>query len=221
MTKLNQKAILTEEIHKTIREQIMAHQLKAGEKINIDQMARTLGVSIIPIREALSRLISEGLVNLVPYKGMFVTHMSLKDLNELFEIRMHLEPLAVDKAALLIPETRLMKHALMMADIKEARSSEDTDSLKKIEQMNESIHGVILDYCGNETLKHLIEDYISRIQRYLRFIRMNVELDFSDLEWKEHNDILQKLIQRDSKAAAEAMYDHLTHSHKRTSAFFK
>ena len=98
---------LTEEIYRIVKEDILSHKLKSGEKINIDQLARSLEVSNIPIREALSRLQSEGYLHVIPFKGMFVNLMSLKDLNELFEIRLQLEPLAVEKAALLIPDDTL------------------------------------------------------------------------------------------------------------------
>jgi DNA-binding GntR family transcriptional regulator len=103
------RTVVTKEIYEMIKEQILQHQLEPGEKINIDQLARELEVSNIPIRESLSRLVAEGLVMAVPYKGMFVTHMSLKELNDIFELRQSLEPLALRKAFHSLPKAEIHK----------------------------------------------------------------------------------------------------------------
>src|SRR5690242_2676186 len=67
--------VLTQEIYNLLKEQILSHTLPPGDKINIDQIARDLDVSNIPIREALSRLTADGFVRMVPFKGMFVTEI--------------------------------------------------------------------------------------------------------------------------------------------------
>jgi DNA-binding GntR family transcriptional regulator len=208
---------MTEEIYRIVKEDILSHKLKSGEKINIDQLARTLEVSNIPIREALSRLQSEGYLHMIPFKGMFVNVMSFKDLNELFEIRLILEPLAVQKAALIIPDNKL---DLLNEDMISLKANKPTSGLETIMVMNNSIHGTILEYCDNSNLQSLVRGYIEQIQRYLTFIRLNLDIDNKELEWSEHNAILQKLIKRDAKGAAEAMSEHIKNSQKRTNIHF-
>jgi DNA-binding GntR family transcriptional regulator len=211
---------LTEEIYRIVKEDILSHKLKSGEKINIDQLARSLEVSNIPIREALSRLQSEGYLHIIPFKGMFVNLMSLKDLNEIFEIRLQLEPLAVEKAALIIPDKRLEELNENMISLHTHTPLRTTNGLESITEMNFSIHGTILEHCDNTALKNLVKGYIEQIQRYLTFIKLNLDVDNTNVEWSEHNAILQKLIQRDAKGASAAMSKHIKDSQKRTNTHF-
>ncbi|MFC5652958.1 GntR family transcriptional regulator [Paenibacillus solisilvae] len=210
---------LTEEIYRIVKDDILSHKLKAGEKINVDQLARTLEVSNIPIREALSRLQSEGYLHIIPFKGMFVNLMSLKDLNDIFEIRLHLEPLAVEKAALIIPESKL---AWLNENLNAHanRSVPSASGLEIITEMNASLHGTILEYCDNNSLSSLLKGYMEQIQRYLSYIKLNLDVDNTNEEWAEHHAILQKLIQRDAKGAADAMSMHIRNSQKRTNKQF-
>ncbi|MCJ8013618.1 GntR family transcriptional regulator [Paenibacillus sp. KQZ6P-2] len=211
---------LTDEIYQIVKEDILSHRFAAGEKINIDQLARDLEVSNIPIREALSRLQSEGYLHTVPFKGMFVNQMTVQELNEIYEIRLYLEPQAVKKAALNIPDSKLEWLHETMASLNSDQSSRENPGLEAIKKMNASIHGVILEYCDNANLKNLIKNYIEQIQRYLTFIKLNLDVDNTNAEWSEHNAILQKLLLRDSGGAAEAMADHIKKSHERNKMHF-
>ncbi|MCR8635617.1 GntR family transcriptional regulator [Paenibacillus radicis (ex Xue et al. 2023)] len=220
MKKKLSKYVLTDEIYKIIKEQILSHELAPGEKVNIDKLARDLEVSNIPIREALSRLSSEGFVDMIPYKGMFVTPMSLKDLNELFELRIHLETLAVEKAAALIPEQELLHIKEKMDSFAKVKPASDSEFLQYVFEMNEILHGVILQYCGNDMLQNVVSGYIERIQSYLVFLQKNMNIDHSQLEWEEHAQILHQLIQRNVQEASRALRFHLQNSLERTKVYF-
>lgn len=211
---------VTEEIYRIVKEDILTHKLPAGEKVNIDQLARTLEVSNIPIREALSRLQSEGYLHMVPFKGMYVNLMSLQQLNELFEIRLQLEPLAVEKAVLQIPDEKLAKLSETLNALRSNPISRANDGLASVVEMNASIHGTILAYCDNISLQNLVRGYIEQIQRYLTFIKINLDVDNREVEWAEHNAILQRLIQRDVNGASTAMYLHISNSQKRANVQF-
>lgn len=218
--KLN-RTNLTEEIYRIVKEDILSHKLPAGEKINIDQLARTLEVSNIPIREALSRLQSEGYLHMVPFKGMYVNLLSLQELKEIFEIRLHLEPLAVEKATMAIPEEKLKWLYEYMINLRDNTLMDANSGLVLISEMNVSIHGTILEYCDNMNLKNLVIGYIEQIQRYLTYIRINLHVNDAAMEWAEHNEVLFKLLQRDAKGASNAMAAHIRNSQERTIAHFK
>ncbi|MFC5404116.1 GntR family transcriptional regulator [Cohnella soli] len=212
--------VLTDEIYALIKEQIINHDIAPGEKINIDQLGRELEVSNIPIREALSRLTSEGLVNMVPFKGMYATEMSLQELDEIFEIRLDLEGLAIRKAAPRIPETLLANVAEEMKKWSVRKPADSNEKIVLIAEMNESLHGLILDYCDNTTLKNLILVYIERIQRYLSFIRKDMEQNVIEEEWAEHMLVIDALQAKDFAAAERNLLQHIQNSHRRTRNFF-
>jgi DNA-binding GntR family transcriptional regulator len=215
----NQRKLMAEDIYTSIRDQILSYTLSPGGRINIDQMARDLNVSNIPVREALSRLATEGLVHVIPYKGVTVAEMSLKDLDELYELRIELEGFATRKATQLIPEAEInwldqeMKQSFISIDHCEG-------NLETVMKMNEQLHGTILRYTHNENLSKLIKLYLQRIERYLIFARRDLEIETVKKEWREHQEILNYLKERNNQMAEKAMRTHISNSHQRTRSFF-
>src|SRR5579863_5746797 len=82
-----------------LHEAILAGHLAPGERLPIEELGVALGMSAMPIREALRRLDAAGLVENIPHRGARVTQLSLEDLAEVYEARLALEPLAVARAA--------------------------------------------------------------------------------------------------------------------------
>lgn len=211
--------VLTDEIYTLLKEQILNHEMPSGEKINIDQLARDLEVSNIPIREALSRLMAEELVYTVPFKGMYVAQISLQELDEMFEIRKELESLAIRKAVSQIPEEKLAHLEQEMKTWATSHPADDEEKIKLIADMNQSLHGLILDYCNNQSLANLIHVYIDRIQRYSALFHKGMEQQLLQEEWDEHMLVVQGLVARDAALAEVSLLKHLNNSHLRTRGF--
>lgn len=79
-----------------LRDKILKHESEPGEKISVDEVAGALGVSRTPVVSAVQRLASEGLVEIVPQRGTFVTQLTTRDVAELFEICMMIEVYAAE-----------------------------------------------------------------------------------------------------------------------------
>lgn len=203
--------VLADELYALLKKRILSHEMPAGDKINIDKLARDLGVSNIPIREALSRLSSEGLVSVVPFKGMFVAAMNAKDIDEIFEIRLSLESLALRKAAARIPKDRLR---LILAETKASQEDADANqaSASRMFKMNEGLHGTILAYADNENLQRMVVSLIERIYRYLNLLNFTIAL--AD-EREEHVRILNALLADDMDEAGAALERHLQRARQR------
>ncbi|RKP52899.1 GntR family transcriptional regulator [Cohnella endophytica] len=220
MKKMLNRYVLTDEIYSLLKDRILNHDIAPGDKINIDQLGRDLEVSNIPIREALSRLAAEGLVDNVPFKGMYVAKMSLQELDEMFELRMELEGLAIRKAASRIPVSELEKLQSEMQRHSNVEIAETEERIQFVADMNRGLHGLILEYCNNESLKNLVEMYIEKIQRYLSMCRKDLGQKLIHDEWDEHMLIVRQLINKDIQAAEQALKRHLENSYKRTREFF-
>jgi DNA-binding GntR family transcriptional regulator len=184
--------------------------MPAGDKINIDKLARDLGVSNIPIRESLFRLASEGLVTIVPFKGMFVAEMNLRDIDEIFEIRQSLEELSIRKAASRIPKELLVRMLQQLSE--ESVPNEGTDTEDAVSKLNEDLHGTILKYAKNENLKQIVASLIERIYRYLSLHSFRIDLSAERIE---HETIVRALLDNDIEQAVSAMRTHLSNSHQR------
>ena len=107
--KLDSYRPLREVVSEALREAIIDGALKPGERLMEIQLADELGVSRTPIREAIRRLELEGFLIMVPRRGTYVADLSIKDINEVFEIRTALDVLAAGLAAERITEEELEK----------------------------------------------------------------------------------------------------------------
>lgn len=217
--KLN-RSVLTNEVYKLIRNRILTHSLAPGEKINIDQLARELEVSNIPIREALSRLSSEELVEVVPFKGVYVAELSLQDLDELYELRAYLEALATQKATPLIPDEKLQNIYEQMQSVTLKTPANQDELLQYVMQLNESLHGLIYQYCGNKRLQNLLQSYMVRMHSQLALIHPDLQLSLLQSEWEEHLQIVEQLMNRHVEGAIEASRLHLQNARIRMHSFF-
>ncbi|MEQ4482655.1 GntR family transcriptional regulator [Cohnella silvisoli] len=207
--------VLTDQLYLLIKNQILSHAMSAGDKINIDKLARDLGVSNIPIRESLSRLASEGLVTIVPFKGMFVAEMSLKDIDEIFEIRQSLEELSIRKAAKRVPKELLQQ--LLQEIHAEEDAAGELGKEDAISRMNEGLHGTILKFAKNENLRQTVTFLIERIHRYLNLHHYPIMIR---AEKQEHEAIIRALLEENTESAVQAMRIHLQNSHQRLREHF-
>jgi DNA-binding GntR family transcriptional regulator len=92
--------VLSDEIYETVRNMLLTHEIKPGERVNIDALARQLDVSQTPVREALARLESDELVVKEPLRGYAATPvLNVKQLDDLFQFRAIIEPWAASAAA--------------------------------------------------------------------------------------------------------------------------
>ncbi len=216
MKRVLKRSVIAAEIYDIIKEQILDHTLAPGEKANIDQIARDLNVSNIPVREALQRLAAEGFIKMVPYKGMFVMSISLQEFDEIFEVRTHLETFAICKAMRRLSQEQLQKLDCDMKAWGKQNPVSTEEKLELISQINKGLHGMILRHCGNELLKQLVESFIERVSRYLALIQPEMTDDIIEHEMQEHGQVLDALIKGEQTEAVQAMKRHLNNSHERT-----
>ncbi len=88
---------LTEQTYRFLKEKILKREISPGEKVSVEEIARGLGVSRTPVVNALKMLEGDGLVEIQPRRGTFVTHLTAQDVAELFEIRLLIELHAAEK----------------------------------------------------------------------------------------------------------------------------
>ena len=214
------RQLLTEEVYGLIKQRILTHELPPGEKVNVDRLAREWDISNVSIREALSRLRSEGLIESIPFKGMFVPGLNVEELNEIYDIRTRLEIFAVELAIHRIPDDELrdVLREMDAMDIGDIAGIEER--LKTVHAMNERVHGVVIRHCGNGNLQRLVWSFIERVHRYLVLTHRELDAEILQSEWEEHREILQCLARRDERAALSALQTHLECSRRRTSSLF-
>lgn len=154
---------LRDVVFNTLREAILKGDLKPGERLMELQLAAKLGVSRTPIREAIRMLEQEGLAVTMPRKGAEVAKMTLKDMEDVLEIREALDELAVKIACDKISEKELQK----LLEVKDQfENSTKTGDVKMIAEMDVKFHDVIFESTGNPKLVTLLNNLREQIYRY-------------------------------------------------------
>ena len=195
---------LRDVVFNTLREAILKGDLKPGERLMELQLASKLGVSRTPIREAIRMLEQEGLAVTTPRKGAEVAKMTLKDMEDVLEIRDALDELAVRIACQKISDEQLKQ----LEDMKELfEKSTQTGNVKKIAEADVTFHDVIYEATGNPKLVTLLNNLREQVYRY-RVEYIKDPKSYPTLI-AEHEAILESLKNRDVKNAVEAMHVHV------------
>ena len=195
---------LRDVVFNTLREAILKGDLKPGERLMELQLASKLGVSRTPIREAIRMLEQEGLAVTTPRKGAEVAKMTLKDMEDVLEIRDALDELAVRIACQKISDEQLKQ----LEDMKELfEKSTQTGNVKKIAEADVTFHDVIYEATGNPKLVTLLNNLREQVYRY-RVEYIKDPKNYPTLI-AEHEAILESLKNLDVKNAVEAMHVHV------------
>lgn len=135
-----------------IREHILTGAIAAGARIAEADLARQLSVSRTPVREALSRLAAEGLVELTPNRGARAASWTSRELREIFELRLRLEPYAVRQAIPRLTGEQLDDLSRLAQSMLEAARPGPGQDLAVIVDLNRQFHGLLVNTAGSAPL---------------------------------------------------------------------
>ncbi|WP_051275134.1 GntR family transcriptional regulator [Cellulomonas sp. URHD0024] len=165
------RSVLSDEIYLVVREMILSHDIEPEQRINIDGLSARLGVSPTPLREALARLESEGLVVKTPLRGYTATPLlSVREFVELSQFRTLIEPWTARAAAASIDADGI---AQITAELESARRTleEDLDDVTAYRALTEHdarFHTLLASLAGNG----LVVQAFERIHFHLHFLRL-------------------------------------------------
>lgn len=188
--------------YENIRNAIIQGEYKPGEKLVVSAIAKTLGVSNIPVRESLKKLESEGLVQNRPHLGSVVAVPDFKNHADIFAVRQLLEGQATLLAAQNMPPKVLIKLKKILEEM--ARASR-TDPIK-VADLNHQFHDCIFASCGNAVLYKLIQQ-IWPICPRAKFI-FSIVPSMIPISLKEHEKIYALLEGRDAEGAKQSFLKH-------------
>jgi DNA-binding GntR family transcriptional regulator len=195
-----------DDVYQAIREAILDRRFPTGMRLNVDELAAQLGVSLTPIRSAIQLLAAEGLVKVHARSGTFVATLSRRDLEETFDIRCALECLAAENAGSLTEE-HIEKARKLLAVL--ARPIKNDSQRKVHEQANSEFHSLIIQSAGNRRLADTYES----LQAHIAMCRIHRQDENWELrlpkEMQEHEEIVQAMERRDPEALVKALRNHI------------
>ena len=207
---LQRRRTAKETAFQILKEKIMRQEFQAGDPLPEVALAKSLGVSRTPVREAILELQQAGLVEVIPNRGAFVTFITLKELKNIVQLLQILEGAAVDlaldamdKAKLEAIETELLAFKKEGAEI---RFEETT-------KPGIRLHDLILEATGNEKLFRIGKNIRDQI-RSLSFNAVKQYPGRAAETVEEHLRILQALKAGDGAAAKNALAEHLANMYR-------
>ena len=193
-----------------LRDAIVRGDLTPGQKIRQEATAQQLGISLIPLREALKTLASEGIVTYHPQRGYFVTELPAAAISDIYVVRDLLERKAEELA---IPAMQPSDFEVMAAELREqARAVEERDAVTMI-STNRAFHFTIFERCGNAWLLRYVMQLWDTLDPYrvLSYRRMWLQPDDKLLPEEilaEHDRILDALETGDPDRALLLLLEH-------------
>lgn len=190
-------------VYRAIKERILTGAIPLGSRLRDEDLASQLGVSRTPVREALMTLTREGLVEIVPRSQTRVRMFTENDLEEIFDIRIALETLAVRKAAEQFPPDKLRR---LRTAQRAGEAALKKNNPKPVLDFDREMHRAILEASGNRRLQAMmvtINDYVTL------FRSISATTMAHRGHTAKHNDILRALERQDAEGAARALAEHL------------
>jgi DNA-binding GntR family transcriptional regulator len=184
-----------------LRQRILTGDLKSGQPIRQEQIAQELGVSRIPLREALKQLEAEGFVTIEPHKGAVVSTLSLAEVEELFELRIHLESWLLRDA---IPRMREADFAQFDAIIDESRMP---DNVAHWGDVNWRLHEAMYRPAGKPISLRFLKRIHDNLDRYLR-LQITLTQDW-DRAHGDHQQLIELCRARDVETAVAVLERHI------------
>jgi DNA-binding GntR family transcriptional regulator len=196
---------LTDLVYDAIKQSLIEGRFAPGSRLREADLARHLGVSTTPVREALARLDREGLVVIQPRRGAIVAAPSVRAITELFEIRQALESWAIRRVATHLQAAQLAELEALLAHMATLRDQPDQRLFYRFDL---EFHATLCRLSGNERLA----DLCSRVHRQLQALWMSCSATASVRPHRSHQDheaIIEALRQRDAQLATEHLLTHL------------
>lgn len=187
-----------------IKTSIIEGRYLPGQKIGISQIAKQLHMSDIPVREAMHRLGSEGLLEYAPHLGFRVSLPEFENYTDVYEVRQLLEGEAAERAAKNVSSLSLNEMKQLNEEMRVIAQGGD---MTIFSALNSRFHALLFSSCGNPVLVRQIEQVGAIYPRTRAIFAMFPERTVSALH--EHEEILQYFEKKDSKGAKRAYQEHM------------
>ena len=204
----HQENSLRGHVFQSIRDKILNGTYKEHEELREVALGKELGVSRTPVREALRQLELEGLVTIIPNKGAFVTGITQKDIQDIYEMRFMLEGLCARWATEHITEAQLeeLEEIIFLSEFHSRRYASSAD---QVTELDGRFHRVLYEASQSRMLSHVLTDF----HRYSLMARRSsmVSEERARKSIREHKQILRAIRDNDSNLAEQLANEHVLH----------
>ena len=202
--KLENYELLSQKVYHVLKNAIVRGDLAPNSKLILTEIAKSLGVSNTPIREAINKLVSEGLIKIIPNKGILVKEINIDDFQEILQVRAFLDGLIAKIASKKITDKEIGN---MMKIIKKMENCVKKDDRLTYNDLDIQFHDFLLNITGNNKLKEIYNNLINQGNR-LRIRTLKIP-DRMGKSLKEHREIALEIKKRNPDGANRVSQKHI------------
>lgn len=199
-------SLLADRAYEEIRVAIFANELPSGTSLSVPELARQLNVSRGPVREAVQRLVHDGLATYAPYRGAVVASMSVEDLRKLYDVRELLEGLAARLATKNLSEGSLVQLANVLEEHQKVLDEEK--GLTAHVEMDMKFHRLVRELTNNVHLNQVLENLQGKV--HLSVYSLWGRREAQQLALEDHRKIFKAMSEKNPTAAEAAARAHIT-----------
>ncbi|KHK54929.1 GntR family transcriptional regulator [Ralstonia sp. A12] len=191
-----------------IRRRILTGQYLDGHQLRQDALANELGISRIPLREALVQLESEGLVKILPHRGAIVSELSIDELTELFELRALLEPTLIRQS---VKKLSADDFRALDSILAEFSGELKADAQDRWGDLNTTLHQLLLSRAEQPKTASIVASLLQQTDRYTR-LQLSLSTASRDIAEAEHRQLVELCRKGDARGAATLLKRHIEHA---------
>jgi DNA-binding GntR family transcriptional regulator len=201
---------LAQEAYEKIKDSIVKNDFKPGDCLSESALARSFGMSRTPIREAIKTLSNEGFVDIYNGVGAIIKHITVKEIKDIFEVRIALECAAVDSALENIKEEDIKPIEEDWLYLKKCVISGEKIGINKISEYDYGLHKLLIMKCSNDFLRSIIDGIRIKI---LRFQKISAAVLGNELDTiEQHLEIIELIKDKDAEKLKDKLKAHIRYA---------
>ncbi|MEZ4632795.1 MAG: GntR family transcriptional regulator [Deinococcales bacterium] len=201
------RVFLKDEAYKAVKELILEEVFPEQSFLSERSLAERLGMSKTPVRSAIERLESEGLVNVSPQQGIIVKSLSIKEINEHFDVRIALESFAVRRLSGGVSKEQ---HQTFLNLIKEEEQSLQLGDIRKNSELDHAFHSLLMAYSANQEMLRIMERQHDMLHRAIRKFYQHADgLKRIEQGVLEHQRLITLMLEGEASRASKLIEKHI------------
>ena len=193
-----------EMVGETLKQEILDLRLKPGQMISENDVCDRFGVSRTPVREALRQIVSDGLADEIPNKGVFVRRLTARDVDELCELRVLIEGYAIRTGYAQCGDAQRAQLESLIKAMEQAHARDDAEQYI---QLDSQMHMLFVEQCGNRLIQDMYKRAYWMVQRFRVYSLKSKDRFQKSLA--EHQHIVSCILNGDCEGAVQYDKTHL------------
>jgi len=190
-----------------IKKLIVNNKLKPGQILNERELCTSLNVSRTPVREALIKLANDGLVEILPNRGVLVSDITYEMITEIYDVRWALEGLAIRLFCEFALETEVQR---LNEELNKQKQFRESGNMEEFVKSDEEFHNIIINGARNKKLFNIMDAISSQVQRITNLTKKDEKR--SEITIKHHEELFLHIQQRNKQEAERLMKYHIEES---------